>query len=279
VFTFAINLLRLWAMGNGGQEAKPQNPVLRIVCHPVTGFIVGIVGIVLAVYFYFAGVSKPNLTLLLHPIRTPIVRAGGLSELSVSLRGKPIAGNLTAAQFVIWNAGKAPIRHADILRPLVLMTASNCPIYEATIRSVSRPVIAFQLVTNEIASGRLGFDWKILEYNDAASIQVLYGGDQELGFSEVGVMVGQNSVPFQYLNTKRTSRGATLFAAVGCLTLSGFFLFGLTRQIDVLVRARASRRVRPIVLNSFYVFMFVAFAILFFAGAVYILTKTDHPQF
>jgi hypothetical protein len=185
-------------------ETKPDDAesigakVKWLCCHPMAGLGVGLIGIILAIYFYIDSLAKPKLILVMHPIRSPIVQAGRLTELSVSFGGKPISGDLTFAQFALWNAGKAPVRHEDILKPIILCTVSNRPIYQATIRNVSRDVVGFQLDTNMLASGRLGLDWRILEHNDGASIQVLYGGDQKLVFvEEGGVVVGQNHIPLQ----------------------------------------------------------------------------------
>jgi hypothetical protein len=96
-----------------GLQSK-AGAVMKFISHPITGFVVGIVGIVLAVYFYYVSEREPKLTLVIHPVRASIVQTGRLSELSVSLHGRPVTGDLTAAQFVIWNAGKAAIRHEDI---------------------------------------------------------------------------------------------------------------------------------------------------------------------
>lgn len=221
--------------------------LIGLLSHPLTGFTVGVIGILLAVYFYFAGNKEPKLMFLVHPVRTPIVQAGRLSDLSVSLRGKPIIGDLTAAQFIVWNAGKAPVRHDDILKPLILATASNCPIYEATIRKVSRDVTGFQLITNDVAAGRIGFDWKILEHNDGASVQILYGGDQKLNFYENGgVVVGQSHVPFQLLNVNSGSLFKQIAAAAFFFILIVVLAFALKDSIKDLKRAVHERRVKRI---------------------------------
>ena len=218
--------------------SKTPKWIKGFVSHPITGFFVGIAGIVLAIYFYFAGITKPNLIFLLHPIRTPIVLAGNLSDISVSLRGKPINGNLTAAQFIIWNSGKTPVRHEDILKPIVLLTTSNSPIYKATIRNVSRDVVRFQLITNEMNSGRLSFDWKILEHNDGASIQVLYGGDHKMVFFESdGVVVGQRQVPFEILDVEHQSLKSTVFGVFGFLILALLCAAGTKSCIKELIKA------------------------------------------
>jgi hypothetical protein len=247
------------------EKAKGIFPKIKWFCaNPIISFSVGIIGVVLAVYFYYAGNKEPKLIFLLHPVRTPIVQAGKLSDVSVSLRGKPINGDLTAAQFVLWNSGKAPVRHEDILKPLFLVTSNACPIYEATIRSVSRDVIGFQLITNDLASGRLGFDWKILEHNDGAEIQILYGGNQNLKFVEQdGIVVGQKYIPFQIMDVKKTS-------VVGKLGVAAFFLFltlvcvsALKENIKKLSLAIRERKIKTI-------FDF-AVGVIFFAGLTLLL--------
>jgi hypothetical protein len=84
-------------MEKSENSTKPRHVIVRFLSHPLTGFAVGIIGIVLAIYFYCAGDKKPKLMFLIHPIRTPIVQAGKLSDVSVSLRGKPINGDLRRA--------------------------------------------------------------------------------------------------------------------------------------------------------------------------------------
>jgi len=245
---------------------------------PITGFAVGIVGIILAVYFFYAGIAEPNLILLIHPVRTPITLAGKLSEISVSLRGNPINGDLTAAQFILWNSGKAPVRHEDILKSIVLHTPSNCPIYEATVRSVSRDVTRFQIITNDIASGRLSFDWKILEHNDGASIQLLYGGDQKMPFFASGTVVGQSHIPFEVLNVNQTTFKSAFTMAVIAAGLS-LFCANITRQGTTnLVKACKARKFKEILDSFFGVLFFGALTVLLvFIAIEAFLTKNAPP--
>lgn len=224
------------------KEAKKVTySITKFLSHPLTGFGVGILGIGLAIYFYIAGDKEPKLMFLAHPIRTSIVQAGKLTDVSVLLRGQPINGDLTAAQFIIWNAGKAPIRHEDILKPIFLSTVSNYPIYEVSIRNVSRDVTKFQIITNEIATGRLGLDWKILEQNDGASIQILYGGNQNLKFYDEGVVVGQDKIPFQVLNLdNRSMTKNVIFAGILCLLIVAMakWVIDNVKGLNVAIHAR-----------------------------------------
>ena len=278
---YSKSLLRVGFMETQPDVAlKSKSGLARFLSHPITGFVVGIIGIVLAIYFYYAGRTEPKLILLLHPIRSPIVQTGRLSDLSVSLHGKPINGDLTAAQFILWNSGKAPVRHEDILKPIILMTASNCPIYEATIRNVSRDVVGFQLVTNDMASGRLGFDWKILEHNDGASIQILYGGSQKLAFLENGAtVVGQRFIPFQILNVSNTN----LKQEVGATVVLGFLAWacmsGLKDYFKKFRKALREGKKKNIVDASGGMIFTGGLTILFCLLIFYIFVGNNAPPF
>jgi hypothetical protein len=200
----------------------------RFISHPAV-VILGLIGTVTSIIafplsFYFARQIKPNLSILSHPTRSIIVQSGRISDLAVSLRGKQIVGNLTAAQFLIHNAGKGPVRHEDILKPIFIVAPTNCPIFEATIRYATRDEIGFQLITNDISSGRLGLDWKILEENDGASFQILYGGPEDVRFSDEGTVVGQRVINFDFAKDLKASPaiklGLILFLILGCITAS-----------------------------------------------------------
>jgi hypothetical protein len=235
--------------------------IKKFISHSITGFFIGTIGIILAIYFYYSGIKEPKILFLVHPVRTPIVQAGRLSDLSVSFRGKPVNGDLTAVQFAIWNSGRAPVRHEDILKPIVLI-ANNCPIYEASIRNVSRDIVGFQLITNDIASGHLSFDWKILEHNDGASIQVLYGGSPKFVFREDGgVVVGQNQIPFQMFNVDFTSPMITIVVELICFIVACGFGVGAKIVIKDLSKAIRNRETQKI---------FESVARLLFCGLVII---------
>jgi len=262
-----------------GAAPTTWSRIKGFISSPITGFAIGIIGIILAVYFYYVGISEPKLILLIHPVRTPITLAGKLSEISVLLHGKPINGDLTAVQFILWNSGKAPVRHEDILKPVVLLTFSNCPIYEATIRSISRDITSFQLITNDMSSGRLSFDWRILEHNDGASIQILYGGDQKMPFLESGgVLVGQSHIPFEVLNVNQTTfKSAFMMSLI--MTILSLFCANIARQgVVSLIKSCKAWNLKQIFDNTFGVLFFGALTVLLaFIAIEAFLTKNAPP--
>src|SRR4051812_48789711 len=64
--------------------------------------------------------AKRELVYSVNAVRTPIVQTAKESPVTVSYRGTPVEGNVTAVQIAIWNAGREPIRHEDILSPIIL---------------------------------------------------------------------------------------------------------------------------------------------------------------
>jgi hypothetical protein len=128
--------------------------------HPWFGFIcflgavASIIGLVFSVFPWLAA-SRKDLSFCINPVRTPIVQIAKQSDVSVSYRGIPVIGNVTAVQIAIWNAGREPIKGDDVLRPIILHMATN-QIMEASILKTTRDVSEFQLVSNSIASNSIG---------------------------------------------------------------------------------------------------------------------------
>jgi hypothetical protein len=174
--------------------------------HPWFGFIcflgavASIIGLVFSVFPWLAA-SRKDLSFCINPVRTPIVQIAKQSDVSVSYRGIPVIGNVTAVQIAIWNAGRERIKGDDVLRPIILHMATN-QIMEASILKTTRDVSEFQLVSNSIVSNSIGMKWRILEKNDGALLQIVYSGGMDVPLELDGVLVGQPS-PDQVTGSKR----------------------------------------------------------------------------
>jgi hypothetical protein len=165
--------------------------------NPIVGLVLScVVAIFIGYFFYILGDKSPHLAFRASPVRSSIVSAGGMSDLSVSFREKKVTGDLTVMQVAIWNEGRGSIRHENILEPITISAGTNVPIFSATIRTATRGVVGFNLITNELSNGKLSFDWKIMEHNDGASVQILYGGNQDVKFKSEGIIEGQHSIAF-----------------------------------------------------------------------------------
>lgn len=176
----------------------------RFFHHPnfnVAVGIFGIMGVLWGVYSYFDSIKKPDLLFYVSPSRIPIVHKGNLENFSVTFRGLPVNGDLSAATIQIWNAGKQPIRGADILTPITLSTGNGAPIYQLASQATRDVVgIKMQFLTNNPAI--LAVSWNILEQNDGIKLQVIYGGDVNLPLIFNGVVIGQKGIT-QYTDPKR----------------------------------------------------------------------------
>jgi hypothetical protein len=163
--------------------------------HPLLGFIgclgslASIIGLLFSVFPWLAAPRK-DLSFCVNPVRTPIVQIARPTDVSVSYKGNPVKGNVTAAQIAIWNAGREPIKGDDVLTPIILHTGTN-QIMEASILKATREVSGFQLDSNNIGSNSIGMKWRILEKNDGALLQIVYSGDVNVPVIFEGVLIGQ----------------------------------------------------------------------------------------
>lgn len=160
----------------------------------IAGSIASVIGVGLAFYFYYASVQRPELTYYFHPARATVVSAGQSTALSFTYNGKPIGRDVTTVQVALWNAGRSPIRHDDVLSRVTIQSESKTPILEAKLRKTSRPEIMFTLDAVKREEGIITFDWRALEHNDGASIQLIYLGSPSEKFTVSGSVIGQHGI-------------------------------------------------------------------------------------
>jgi hypothetical protein len=186
--------------------------------------IIGIIGLPLSIYLYVESIQKPKLCYAINPVRTSILKKGQFSELNVSMGGTPITNDLTAVQIAIWNAGNLPIRHDDILKPIVIRSKVNALVYKITIMA-TRDVTGFR--PGPHSSTEYGMDWTILEHNDGALIQIFYGGDENVDFTIDGILIGQKT-PVKLVKPNITFR-ATI---VNAFTFTSWIVVFLSTKLE-----------------------------------------------
>ncbi len=160
----------------------------------IAGSIASLIGLPLAFYFYFESIQQPCLTYYLHPARATVVSAEQSKGLTINYNGKQLDKDVSAVQIAIWNAGKCPVRHEDLLSPIAIQSASKCPILEAKIRKTSREEILFTIDSAMCEQGKITFNWKALECNDGASVQLIYAGSPTENFIVTGSVIGQHRI-------------------------------------------------------------------------------------
>jgi hypothetical protein len=177
--------------------AKSNSRILRFFSNPWIGIastIATFAGLVLAIYFYFAAISHPDIVYYLNPDRTPIVKQGSAaSRLAVQFDAHPLTSDVTAAQIAIWNRGNSAIRREAILSPIIVRTA-GASILEAKVIKKSRDVVHVDLDDSRLAKGEIQLSWNVLEQGDGAIIQVIYAGGSDAAIDASGVVEGQSSI-------------------------------------------------------------------------------------
>ena len=153
--------------------------------------VASLVSIGLAVYFYYAGIRRRDLSYYFHPIRTKIATIGEDSRLRATYDGRELKGSLTAMQFAIWNAGDEPIRPDDVLDRVTVTAPPGVRVLDIKVRQEARRVVGFRVDDTQKSEGVLDLSWKILERNDGAVVQVLFEGAPDAPFRIDGAIVGQ----------------------------------------------------------------------------------------
>jgi len=175
---------------------KIQGSITRFFSNPLVGMIgtaASVLGVGLAVFFYFLDAKTPDLTALVYPIRTTVVKLGQASNLSVKFQDKVIDSDIASAQIAIWNRGRLSIRPSSVLKPVEIVMP-GARILEATIRKQSRDVANLRLNTSNLDQGRVLLSWDILERGDGGIIQLIYAGDNTAQINFQGVIEGQPSI-------------------------------------------------------------------------------------
>jgi hypothetical protein len=134
----------------------------RFFYHPAVNLAIGVVGLLVGVvglYLYIADQKTRGLIYTVSPVRTSIVKAGEVSELSVSYKGEPVTADVSSVQVQIWNQGRESIRQAHMHEPMVIRTADGTPILEAKIGQHTRPekpkVVGLTYDDSEKGQGRI----------------------------------------------------------------------------------------------------------------------------
>ena len=153
-----------------------------------------------------------------------MVKSGTASSLSANFNGKAITTDITATQIAIWNAGRMPIKRADVLKPVIITLPVAVPILEASLRKVSRDVTNVTLDETAPARNQVGVQFDILERNDGCVIQLIYAGLPDAPITVSGVIIGQHgpqelryagsisSPADQYVKSQRSNRNVGWFA-------------------------------------------------------------------
>src|ERR1017187_2713509 len=81
----------------------------------VVGTICSAIGIVLSIWFYYAGHRARSLSIYVNPVRPTIVKGGRTAELSVFSEDQEQSSAGRAAKLGLWTGGHEPIKPEHVL--------------------------------------------------------------------------------------------------------------------------------------------------------------------
>ncbi|MBL6752493.1 MAG: hypothetical protein ISP90_18390 [Nevskia sp.] len=180
---------QLGPLGKVWQQIEKQTKT-----HPLM-WLVTLFSVGLAIWSYlYPRRETPDVMYYVDPDKTELVKQGTLSDLSVSFKGAPITGDVTAVQMAIWNAGMRAVHASEIMDTVFIQANVPVQILQAKTTVVTRKEIGFEIEPSRANSGALSLNWKILEKGDGAIIQIVYAGGPGVRFSLNGSFEGQRQI-------------------------------------------------------------------------------------
>ncbi|MGA2865679.1 MAG: hypothetical protein ABSF95_14495 [Verrucomicrobiota bacterium] len=213
--------------------------------HPAAFWLLNLLGSIASLVCLYIALYPRNpqsrLTYSVQPVRTTIVKKSRASDLSVTYQGMSITDDITAAQVAIENTGWQPIRTDDIItKPEIVV--SNSRILGVGISVPALEGTDFHLLTNQMASGRVQLDWRILEKGDKPVVEVIYAGDTEVPIGIQGRIVGQTQP--KRVSWPAVDKGVTSLPALRTVLFIAGSLIGLVVLVvvisSIVVRIRKS---------------------------------------
>jgi len=166
----------------------------------ILGHTVGVIGIALSIYFYMLSIAERQPILLITEPRTLVADAARTVNSRIQVLrsdGSPISGQVWAAQFYLWNAGKISINRANVLAPITIEFAdSSVELLGYSVVNESRPEISrAALVADDKSKGRaISIDFQILENRDVVIGQVIYQGTAQSPINIQGTVEGVEEI-------------------------------------------------------------------------------------
>jgi len=181
-------------------------------------------GIIVALFLYYAGSKSRQVTYEVNPVRTSILRAGQTTAIKVFFKGQEVSTDIAIAQIAIWNHGEESVRPENVLSPVLIVTRPPVRILEATVRKQSRDVVNLSLDTSRLADGSVAVSWNILEHDDGGVVQLIYAGSPDPGIEVEGTIEGQSRV----LHLKSLTNIESPSERLGILEIIGYQLGSVT---------------------------------------------------
>lgn len=187
------------------------------------GLVVGILGVVMSIYFYKLTEEYREPTITETNNFAIFASPEGLNSKKFAFVKKPelteISENVYVNEISIWNAGKLPIKEEHILKDIKISYAKEVQIIDVFISESSRPDIVNPFAKKAEGKNVINIGFDILEENNGFKLQVIYASKEKQNFSIQGVVEGVDSIRTESDLTK-----SNIYFAIGKI-ITYVFLF------------------------------------------------------
>lgn len=200
----------------------------------VLGTIVGLLGIILSVYFYTASKQSRELAFIAGPNHT--IFSGNTSffdpgiKIISSSTGKEIDSNIYLNEITIWNNGNSSIRKSNILKPLKINYPHSTRVIGAFVIEQTRQDILNANVIFTENSNSLIVSADIMEPGDGFKTQVVYASNEPKQASLEGTIEGVKN-----FDSEENITNANLVYGIGKLIIIIFLILAVFLAIALLI--------------------------------------------
>jgi len=188
-------------------------------------------------YNWFANADRPQLTWVVHPVRSVIADPTRTRNLRFLLNNKPLDMPVYMARILIYNAGHHTIKANEFVhqKPWIAV-APLCTVIDAVVEpNKTLGPTGFAIDTTRLAKREIPLDWTLLEENDGAWVDIIYANKGPVpNIVVAGSLEGERDllragVDFasrvQELRARAAGRILPVFIIE--LVLLGWFLYGI----------------------------------------------------
>jgi hypothetical protein len=148
------------------------------------------------IYFYFESQEARDPVFVVDPDRVEIVRAARVAQAPIKVLRRdntPVRSDIYAARFYFWNAGKRPIKSAEVEEAIRVTLDSGSEILDFKRLKLSRLPTHARLVPTSVSGSRLRtlvIIFSILEQDDGLTGQIIYEGGRDARLAVSGTVEG-----------------------------------------------------------------------------------------
>jgi len=240
------------------------------------GFLIGVIGLILSIYFYQQQKQFKSLSFVVAPKQTLLFSPKQLSTSKLTLldgSGKPITGDIYSVEAFMWNSGTETILQSDVIVPIEISIPKDIRLLEFRPSYISRLEVTDISLSPPSADLKLKVSFRVLEPGDGIRIVFIYEGNKDVTFPIQGGIVG-----IKYINDskriahdekwaapwKKYIKDLRFFFVIMCFALFLPFIEWLWSLASKYLFPKHATRI----LNAMMIIFGGLFALLILAGAV-----------